>query len=99
MSKSAKGPTPAMEESEIGVEGLTLPTWALHCAYVALFAVLLSPVIAFDYPAMVDYPNHLARMFLLSREGLPEPNKFYEITWALYPNLAMDVVVPLWARL
>jgi hypothetical protein len=49
--------------------------------------------------AMSDYPNHLARMFILSRSGGPHPNPFYEVTWALYPNLAMDLVVPPLGRL
>jgi hypothetical protein len=99
VNKGTRSTAPSFGESEIGVGGVARATWALRCAYLALFAVLLSPALAFDFPAMVDYPNHLARMFILSREGLSEPNKFYEVTWALYPNLAMDVVVPLWARL
>ncbi|MGZ3291238.1 MAG: hypothetical protein ACXU87_24715, partial [Xanthobacteraceae bacterium] len=56
--------------------------------------VLLTPI-----PAMVDYPNHLARMYILSQNGTPDANPYYEVTWALYPNLAMDLLIPQLARL
>jgi hypothetical protein len=56
--------------------------------------VLLTPI-----PAMVDYPNHLARMYILSRAGTPDANPFYQVVWALYPNLAMDLLIPQMARL
>ena len=48
---------------------------------------------------MVDYPNHLARMYLLSRTGVADANPFYQIAWAAYPNLAMDLIVPPLGRL
>ena len=60
----------------------------------ALLPVLLTPI-----PAMVDYPNHLARMYILSQNGSADANPYYEVTWALYPNLAMDLLVPQMARL
>lgn len=69
----------------------------------AVFAVLAAasflPVLLTPIPAMVDYPNHLARMFILSRNGMPDANPYYEVAWALYPNLAMDLLVPQVARL
>jgi hypothetical protein len=65
-----------------------------------LFAAALAPVLWFGIPAaMVDYPNHLARMFILSRSNGADPNPFYQVTWALYPNLAMDLLVPPLGRL
>ncbi len=48
---------------------------------------------------MVDYPNHLARMYILSASGTPDANPFYRTAWALYPNLAMDLIIPQMARL
>jgi hypothetical protein len=62
-----------------------------------LLVVSLCPTLLVPIPAMVDYPNHLARMFILSRDGAAHP--FYEVTWAAYPNLAMDLIVPRLARL
>ena len=70
---------------------------------IAVFALLaaasLLPVLLTPIPAMVDYPNHLARMYLLSRNGTPDANPYYEVAWALYPNLAMDLLIPQMARL
>ncbi|MGA7993946.1 MAG: hypothetical protein WCA28_03455 [Bradyrhizobium sp.] len=70
---------------------------------IAVFALLaaasLLPVLLTPIPAMVDYPNHLARMYLLSQNGTPDANPYYEVRWALYPNLAMDLLVPQLARL
>jgi hypothetical protein len=70
---------------------------------IVVFALLagasLLPVLLTPIPAMVDYPNHLARMYILSQNGTPEANPYYEVNWALYPNLAMDLLVPQLARL
>ncbi|WP_245259380.1 hypothetical protein [Methylobacterium sp. 77] len=66
--------------------------------FAVLFAVALLPVLATPIPAMVDYPNHLARMHILVRDGTPAAHPFYRVTWAFYPNLAMDLVVPRIAR-
>jgi hypothetical protein len=63
-------------------------------AVASLLPALLTPI-----PAMVDYPNHLARMYILSQNGTPDANPYYEVAWALYPNLAMDLLVPQMARL
>src|SRR5437588_215467 len=65
----------------------------------SLFLLSISPVLIVDVPAMVDYPNHLARMHVLAVAGTPNANPFYEVTWRLYPNLAMDLTVPWLAKL
>src|SRR6202166_2551306 len=64
-----------------------------------LAAVSLLPLLLTPIPAMVDYPNHLARMYILSRNGVPDANPYYEVAWALYPNLAMVLLVPQMGRL
>src|SRR5438105_519688 len=72
-------------------------------AAIAVLAVLAAvsflPVLLTPIPAMVDYPNHLARMYILSQNGTPNANPHYEVVWAFYPNLAMDLLVPQMARL
>jgi hypothetical protein len=60
---------------------------------VLLLALAAIPILVTPIPAMVDYPNHLARMFLLARDSA-NASPFYEVRWALYPNLAMDLLVP-----
>ena len=63
-----------------------------------LLALALGPIFAVDLPAMLDYPNHLARMYVLSRDGTAAANPFYQVTWTLNTNLVMDLVVPPLAR-
>lgn len=53
------------------------------------------PVFSTVLPPLFDYPNHLARMHLLSEGG----NQFYEVQWEPLPNLAQDLIVPPLARL
>jgi hypothetical protein len=67
--------------------------------FALLAAVSFLPVLLTPIPAMVDYPNHLARMYILSQNGTPDANPYYEVAWALYPNLAMDLLIPQMARL
>jgi hypothetical protein len=68
-------------------------------AFALLLVASLSPVFVTPIPAMVDYPNHLARMYILASSGSPNANPYYQVAWALYPNLAMDLIVPQLAQL
>jgi len=60
----------------------------------ALLAFAIMPLFLVRVPAMLDYPNHLARMYLLSGT----PSLAYEPAWRVCPNLAMDLIVPTLAR-
>ena len=62
--------------------------------FAALSALALVPVATTPIPAMVDYLNHLARMYELAAPTSP----YYHAAWKLYPNLAMDLIVPILAR-
>jgi hypothetical protein len=74
-----------------------------RCLAILVFSLLAAaaflPVLLTPIPAMVDYPNHLARMYILAQDGAPDANPYYEVAWALYPNLAMDLLVPRLATL
>jgi hypothetical protein len=60
-----------------------------------LFLLALAPALCFAIPAaMVDYPNHLARMFVLARDGTAAAHPYYQAHWAVIPDLAMDLLVP-----
>ncbi len=67
-------------------------------AFLALFAVLtlLSavPLLLTPLPPLLDYPNHLARMHLLTSPPALPLRQFLVVAWAPLPNLAMDGVVP-----
>jgi hypothetical protein len=72
---------------------------AIDWIVATLFVAALMPLGVIDIVPMTDYLNHLARMHLLAAAGTPDANPFYDITWNLYPNLAIDLVVPQLARL
>ena len=73
--------------------------WATSLWLVGLLTALaILPVFLVEIPAMLDYPNHLARMYLLAASGTPNENPYYVVTWKLYPNLAMDIIVPVLAQ-
>jgi hypothetical protein len=67
--------------------------------FALLFAAALAPILWFSMPAMSDYSNHLARMFVLSRDGGPHEHPYYQAIWSFVPNLAMDLIVPRVGRL
>lgn len=67
--------------------------------FALLAAASLLPTLLVPIPAMGDYVNHLARMYLLSEMGTANANPYYQAAWAFYPNLAMDLLVPQMARL
>src|SRR5436309_7625063 len=67
-------------------------------AIILLGAVSLLPTLLVDIPAMADYLEHLARMYVLTDAGTANENPYYEVSFALYPNLAMDLAVPQLAR-
>jgi hypothetical protein len=71
----------------------------LNNALIALLvAISILPTLVVSIPAMEDYLNHLSRMYILLTSGTPEANPYYQVSWALYPYLAMDTVVPLLSR-
>src|SRR5258708_14116308 len=68
--------------------------------YLILGALTLSPLFATAVPPLVDYPDHLARMWiLLHAKDIPALASNYIVDWRLSPNVAMDLVVPSLARL
>lgn len=67
--------------------------------FALLFGAALAPILWFSHPAMADYSNHLARMFVLSRDGGAHEHPYYQVIWSFVPNLAMDLLVPRAGRL
>jgi hypothetical protein len=60
-----------------------------------LCVVLLAPLLVVDVPPLLDYPNHLARAFVLaSLPGDPVLARFYAPHWSIIPNLALDLIAP-----
>jgi hypothetical protein len=67
--------------------------WWTVCA--ATCAILLVPLFLVDMPPLLDYPNHLARMYVLAF-GQHDPilSRMYAQHWTIIPNLAIDLVLP-----
>jgi hypothetical protein len=61
-------------------------------AVLLLAIVSLAPLLVVDVPAVLDYPNHLARYFILANPGDPILSRMYAARWAVLPNLGMDVL-------
>lgn len=59
-----------------------------------LLLILIAPLLLVDVPPLVDYPNHLARMFVLAHPQDPGLSRMYVAHWDLLPNLAIDLLVP-----
>jgi hypothetical protein len=66
----------------------------------AAFTLLISiPIWTHPLPPLSDYVNHLARMHVIATLSKnPQLARFYEIDWEVIPNLTMDLIVPLLAR-
>jgi hypothetical protein len=70
---------------------------AALCA--VLTAITAIPIILHPWPPISDYINHLARMHVIAAGNSdPDLARFYEVDWKLIPNLMMDLIVPLLAR-
>lgn len=67
--------------------------------FVLLAAVAAMPVLTNPLPPLSDYVNHLARMHVIAvRNSDPLLANFYEVHWAVIPNLVMDLIVPVLHR-
>ncbi len=57
-------------------------------------AVALVPIWLVDVPPLVDLPNHISRMHILTAlPNDPVLQQSYAIAWGILPNLAMDAFV------
>ena len=85
-------------QNRVGVRGGSLPGELINQRSLILvgllFAASVVPVLSVEIPAMIDYVNQLARMHLLVDAAARRPNPAYQIDWRLYPNLAVDIIVP-----
>src|SRR5258708_15300032 len=66
-----------------------------------LAAALLTPIWMVEFPPLLDYPNHLARSFVLAHLNDPAFtfSRFYRADWGAYPYLGMDASLAFLGRL
>src|ERR1700730_4852897 len=64
-------------------------------------AALLAPIWMVEFPPLLDYPNHLARSFVLAHLNDPAFtfSRFYRADWGAYPYLGMDAAIAVLGRL
>jgi hypothetical protein len=72
-----------------------MPAWHWWAAAIGAALVITMPLLVTDIPLLTDYPNHLARLYVITHiQSDPVLGRIYEVTWNVVPNLAMDLVVP-----
>jgi hypothetical protein len=60
-----------------------------------MFAGLLVPILLVEVPPLTDYPNHLARSYVLAYgQERPIVNQMLIADWKIVPNLAIDLILP-----
>src|SRR5580692_3211556 len=66
-----------------------------------LAAMLLTPIWIVAFPPLLDYPNHLARAFVLAHlnDSHFSFQRFYRADWGAYPYLGMDASLAVLGRL
>jgi hypothetical protein len=82
-------------------ESATAPRQAapITAAFLLLLAAAAVPLFSVKLPAMVDYPDHLGRLYTIAHLGDdPLLARFYSVDWKIIPNLGVDLLLPLAAR-
>lgn len=68
--------------------------------YAFLFILAQLPIWLNEFLPLQDYPNHLARMYvILNLDSDPSLQEYYRVNFAILPNLAMDLIVPSLAKI
>ncbi|MGY3442604.1 hypothetical protein ACVW17_002605 [Bradyrhizobium sp. USDA 4473] len=83
---------PLVKTAATHVQSMREAAWRWLATAVALAIVLLAPLLVIDVPPLTDYPNHLARFFILAHPDDPVLSKMYAPHWTILPNLGMDVI-------
>ena len=60
-----------------------------------ILVALVLPLWIVSYPPLVDYPNHIARAYILAHAQSPNLSMFYKPDLGPYPYLTMDAVLVL----
>jgi hypothetical protein len=68
-------------------------------AFAILLVLSCVPLLLTALPPLLDYPNHLARMYLLPHLPDAALARYYIVKWAPIPDLAMDGIVPFLAHI
>jgi hypothetical protein len=62
---------------------------------ILMLAALLVPLFAVAVPPLTDYPNHLARCYILAfGHSDPVLQRMFAAHWQVIPNIAVDLILP-----
>jgi hypothetical protein len=90
-----------MDATESTPAHLVSASTMFRCAGALILAVmLLAPIWTSAFPPLLDYPNHLARAFVLAHLHDPHYSfaEFYRADWGAYPYLGMDASLAVLGR-
>jgi hypothetical protein len=70
------------------------------CWFVTLFIVAQLPLYAIEYIDVADWPNHLARMYIIQHWAESQALQTYYVLhkYAIAPNLPLDAVIPVLSK-
>lgn len=86
---------PAADANQMFHSGSPIERWPSRLwllTALALTIALAVPFFLVDVPPVLDYPNHLARYFVLAHPDDPILSQMYQPRWGLMPNLGMDLL-------
>jgi hypothetical protein len=93
MSNSSS-PRPQLQMAEDSSSFLDRPRvwWA---SLLLMLAALTVPILAVEVPPLTDYPNHLARCYILAF-GKSDPilSRMFSAHWQIIPNIGADLILP-----
>jgi hypothetical protein len=76
-------------------EGLFDRAFAWWLSLALMLAALLVPIFAVEVPPLTDYPNHLARCYVLAfGQSDPVLRQMFSANWQIIPNIAVDLLLP-----
>lgn len=59
-----------------------------------VLALLLAPLLVAEVPPLLDYPDHLARAYIIQNQGAePLLQRWYQMTWRVVGNLTADAIM------
>jgi hypothetical protein len=74
--------------------------WQIAVLFVVFAAIAAMPVLLHPLPPISDYINHLSRMHVIATIGRDSDlARFYQVNWAVIPNLMMDMILPALVRI
>jgi len=81
--------TERIDQARVGIEAVS-SRWVL----ISLSLIAIAPFWTVRYPVMIDYPNHLARWFVLFHMNDPGYHfqDLYAPAWGLLPYISVDVL-------